>query len=303
MTDLIIGAITKYSYDKIEPWVNSIEKSGFTGKKALIVYDIKADVADKLIEKDFTLFGFSKDHSGNFSYKTDYSIMVERFIHAWYFLKNSEDEIENVIWTDVRDVVFQTNPSEWLKRNMYNIKDKLVVGSENFRYKDEPWGKNNLMLSFGPMLYETIKDNPINCAGVIAGKKQAVIDLFLNVFMLCRGSSPEIPGGGGPDQAALNILLSLDAYKNITKFCTTDDSWVCHAGTSKAAILSGKGAIGEEYMRNPSILNRLKQSMIGNDPVIKDDMVVNALGDPYAILHQYDRVNEWSPIIDKKYRG
>lgn len=303
MTDLIIGAITKYSYDKIEPWVNSIEKSGFTGKKALIVYDIEADVANKLIEKGFALFGFNKDEKGNFSYKTDFSIMVERFVHAWYFLSRLEDDIKNVIWTDVRDVVFQTNPSEWLEKNLFNVKDKIVVGSENFRYEDEPWGRNNLMLSFGPMLYETIKTHPINCAGVIAGEKQTVIDLFLNIFMLCRGSSPEIPGGGGPDQAALNILLSLEPFNSITKFCTTDDSWVCHAGTSKAAILSGKGAIGEEYMRNPSILNKLESSMIGNDPVIKDDMVVNASGEPYAILHQYDRVNTWAPVIDKKYRG
>jgi hypothetical protein len=303
MTDLIIGAVTKYSYDKIEPWVNSIEKSGFTGKKALIVYDMEADVAKKLIDKDFTLFGFNKDSEGNFSYKTDFSIMVERFVHAWYFISKIEDKIDNVIWTDVRDVVFQTNPSEWLKRNMYTVKHRIVVGSENFRYKDEPWGKNNLMLSFGPMLYETIKENAINCAGVIAGEKQAVIDLFLNIFMLCRGSSPEIPGGGGPDQAALNILLSLEPYKSITKFCTTDESWVVHAGTTMPAILCGKGAIGEEYIRNPSSLNSFEKNMIGNDPVLNGDVVVNGFGEPYAILHQYDRVNQWASIIDKKHRG
>lgn len=306
MKDLIIGAITNYRYEQIEPWVNSIEKSGFDGHKALIVYDIDVETANKLVAKGFRLFGFERDAMGNFIYpaKENFSIMVERFIHAWYFISQIEDPIRNVIWTDVRDVIFQKNPTEWFDENFEFVsRRKIIVGSENFKYKDEPWNNNNMKLSFGPLLFDRMKNRPVYCAGVIAGEKDYIVDLFKEVFLMCRGSAPQIPGGGGPDQAALNIILSLKPYENIVEFTSTDDSWVAHLGTSLPAIMSGSGAIGEEYVRNPESLNNFKKSMLDNDPVIIDGVVRNHSGEQYVVVHQYDRVKDWKPIIEKKYRG
>jgi hypothetical protein len=306
MKDLIIGAITKYTYDKIEPWVNSIEKSGFDGHKALIVYDLDVATANKLVAKGFRLFGFERDDVGNFSYPKgeNFSIMVERFAHAWYFISQIEDPIRNVIWTDVKDVVFQRNPSDWFDENLeFGSRRHVLVASENFKYKDEPWNKNNMELSFGPVVYDSMKNKPVYCAGVIAGTKEYVTDLFKEIFLICRGSPSEIPGGGGPDQAALNVLLSQRIYHNVTEFTSTDDDWAAHLGTSMPAILSGSGGIGEAYMRDPSTLNTYKQTMLDNDPVMIDDVVRNHLGKPYVVVHQYDRVKDWYPILDKKYRA
>ena len=36
--------------------------------------------------------------------------------------------------------------------------------------------------------------------------------------MLCNGTQHFIEGGGGPDQAALNVLLNMKSYKDITNF-------------------------------------------------------------------------------------
>ena len=46
MKDIVIGFITGYSFDKIEPWVNSLDRSGFEVTKAMICYNISYDVAD-----------------------------------------------------------------------------------------------------------------------------------------------------------------------------------------------------------------------------------------------------------------
>lgn len=302
MVDVVIGTATNYDYDKIEPWVVSLKRSGFDGKIALVVYNMKKDTVDRLVADGVALFGFQKDDEGNFTYPSDnnFSIMVERFAHIWYFLSKADEEIEHIISTDVKDVIFQKNPSDFF--SAFDRKE-IFVGCENFKYKDEPWGKNNLIQSFGPMLYEKLKDNPIYCAGVIAGKKQAILDLFLNVFLLCRGAPAHVPGGGGPDQAALNILLSLDSYKSITNFCSMEHDFVCHAGTTTHAIKSGKGVIGEEYLRDPSSLYRFNDVMLGKDPIYADDTVYNSYNTPYYIVHQYDRVNEWKDILDRKYRN
>lgn len=305
--DLVLGVVTNYKYEQIEPWIVSLERTGYQGKKALIAYNMDKETIDKVSAKGVEIFGFDRDADDNLIYKAadeNFSIMVERFIHAWYFLKQMED-IDHVVMTDVRDVVFQTDPSEWLETNITFGRRTVAVGAENFRYKDEPWGRNNLKMSFGPMLYEMIKEEPIYCAGVIAGEYHHIRDLFLNVFLLCRGSRPHIPGGGGPDQAALNILLSNRFITTSVMKNDSDDDFVLHAGTSVHAIKSGKGEIGHQYMLDNSKLDIFRESMITKkDPVFEPStgVVKNSRGTPYCIVHQYDRVNEWKDIIDKKYR-
>lgn len=296
--DLIIGAVTDYTYDNIKPWLNSIKKSGFKGEIALMAYNMSLETVNKLTEEGLTyIFGLKNDNEGNIIYdRPNFNICVERFAHMHFFLKNLE-HVDYVIATDVKDVIFQKDPSAWIREVAPD--NKLVVGTENLRYKDEPWGRNNLQLSFGASIYESLKDNPIYCAGVIAGKHKAVVDLFLNIFLLCRGTADSIPGGGGPDQAALNVLLSLDAYKTDTKFLRTTDAFVCHAGTSLHAIASGSGGIGAEFMKDNGVIEDFKENMLDADCIMKDGLVCTAKGVPYCIVHQYDRVTEWKKDMKK----
>lgn len=297
--DIIIGAVTNYNYDDIAPWVNSIKKSGYKGEIGLVAYNMQKDTVDALSKAGVEyLFGFKRDVDGNLSYENkEFNIVLERFVHIWYFLSKVDFEIDNIIATDVKDVVFQTNPSEWLTKQ-----DKqLFVGSENLKYDIEPWNKNNMMLSFGPMIYERMKDNPIYCAGVLAGKRKTMLDFCLNLFLICRGSPAYVSGGGGPDQSAINLLLSMSPYSEVTKFATTNDPFVCHAGTTIAAIKSGSGAIGISYLQDPSVLDKYQKNLIDGEPKLVNDTVCTPDGIPYCIVHQYDRVNEWKSIIQQKY--
>ena len=38
--DLIVGVVDGYNWDQIKYWANSIDKSGFDGHKALVVYNM-----------------------------------------------------------------------------------------------------------------------------------------------------------------------------------------------------------------------------------------------------------------------
>lgn len=304
--DLIIGSITDYSYEQIEPWVNSIERSGFNGVKAIIAYNCKADVVEKLKEKDFTIFAFEQDENGDYVYnanKETFSIVVERFAHMWYFISQIDNDIDYVIATDVKDVVFQTNPSDYLDDMLLSGKTDVIVASENFLYKDEPWNVNNMNYAFGPTVYQKVMNKPIYCAGVIAGRKDAVLDLFLSIFMLCRGTASKTPGGGGPDQAALNVLLSTYAWNNIARYETPETNWCCHLGTTLSAVKSGAGEIGQHYLRDPSTLDKFTRTALYDDVIIdENDVVCNKHNRPYCIIHQYDRVNGLKEKIERKYR-
>lgn len=298
--DLIVGVVDNYKWDQIKYWANSITKSGFDGYKAVIVYNMDVETATKLSNEGFIVIGCNEyDDNEGFIFDTSKrSIMVDRFFNTYNFLNMLEEpqSINRVIITDVRDVVFQNNPSEWLDKHFlphYNV----LVGIENMLYKDEPWGRNNLQRSFGEYFYDKLKDYPIVCAGVIAGKYEDVRDLCLNLWLVCRGMNPFVPGGGGPDQATLNILLDNITYKHTTMFTDPSNGWVVHAGTCMDAIKAGSGGIGQAYLQDPNI----EIPFIHNIQYSVMDDVVYAYDKPLTVVHQWDRVPEWKKLIEKKY--
>ena len=297
--DLIVGVVDKYDWDKIKYWANSIEQSRFDGYKALIVYNMDKATADILTQKQFMLIGCSQyDDTKGFVFEGNTNIMVDRFLHIHHFLSMLDKpmDVNRVIITDVRDVVFQSNPTKWLDEYFLNGFE-LIVGSENLTYKNEPWGKNNIIKAFGEYFYERLKDNPIYCAGVIGGELEGIKDFCLNLWLICRGLSPRVEGGGGPDQAAMNIMLNMELYRYGTYFTSPSQTWVLHAGTSLSAIKAGSGGIGEEYIRNP---NFKIDFLVDLDYDVVDDKVCFD-GNQITILHQWDRVPDWKRLIETKY--
>lgn len=299
--DLIIGVVDNYTWDQIQYWSNSIDKSGFQGHKAIIAYNMDVETVNKLTSKDFMVIGCDVlDPKRGFRYESKGSIMVDRFMHIYQFLDqlDQQNNIDRVIATDVRDVVFQSNPSEWLKAHI-SPHAKIVIGSENLAYRDEPWGSNNLMQTFGSYFYSKLEANPIYCAGVIAGDLKSFKDMCLNVWLLCRALNPHTPGGGGPDQAALNVLLSLDVYKDKSFFLDPTTGWVLHSGTSMPAIEAGSGGIGQAYKENPhmkfNFIKRLDVKFENEEVSVNDKKV--------CIVHQWDRVPTWKEAFEKKFGG
>ncbi len=284
MKDIVVGCITGYDFDKIRPWVNSLDTCGFTGTKAMICYNVSYETTEELVKRGYTILAFKKnDEAKRFEYKDNFSIVVERFYHLWYFLKGLKGQYRNIITTDVKDVVFQTNPSLFLERVIQNGK-KINVACESIRYKDENWGDNNLLKSFGPLIHEHNRENLIYNAGTISGDFDTMIDVFLNIYLLCNGSNPFTEGGGGPDQAALNILLQLEPYKSITNFAMSEDGYAAQLGTT-----------------GPQIQGKYGDKVVEKTPILVDNMVCTSNQQVFSLVHQYDRVPAWKELIEKKY--
>lgn len=289
MKDVVVGAITNYNFNMIETWVNSLDNSGFTGDKVMLCYNIDYDTTEELAKRGYTILAFNKnDEQRRFEYhKDNFNICLERFIHLWYFLNRVKDkeEYRYIITTDVRDVVFQKNPSEWLEENIGD--KKIVASSESIRYKDELWGKNNLAASFGPLIYDMYQNNIIRNAGVLAGDYKTMLDLFLNISLVCGGSPVNVPGGGGPDQAGLNVLLGMAPFKDITRFTDSEEGWAAQLGTTV------------DPWKLPAYCPVLTEA----SPKINDDgKVTTSTGKVFTIVHQYDRIPQWKDIIQNQYK-
>lgn len=304
--DVIIGVVDNYDWDKIKYWANSIKQSGFDGHKVIIAYNMKPDTVKKLTDEGFMTVGCNPyDPEKGFTYNVNGNIMVDRFFHIHNFLNmlGDPDDVDHVIVTDVRDVVFQYNPTTWLQTFLLHGYE-LLVGSENLLYKDEPWNVNNMKVAFGDYFFDVVKNRDIYCAGVIAGRLDAIKDLFLNLWLVCKGLNPHVPGGGGPDQAALNILLTNGVYSYMTRFTNPVDAWVCHAGTTWPAIQAGSGAIGQVYMQdktfnvNDKYIIPAEFELSGNDVYVIDPRRDR---EKICVIHQWDRVPEWKERFEKRF--
>lgn len=296
MKTLVLGMVDNYDYHQIEPWLVSLQRSGYGGDIGLICYNIKKDVLKKLCDKGVKLFCVRFHEVSGDAYYPIKDIMVSRFFNAYKIIESHKD-YDYIVFTDVRDVLFQGNPV----LNPFEYVPDLMVGSENITYELEAWNKNNMLLSFGQDLFEIMKKRIVNCAGVIAGNRQSLSSLFFNLYLICKSLPYHVEGGGGPDQAALNLLLTQYPYDEQVGVYNGDNDWVCHAGTTNHAIFDGvrENHMSYFFKNSPELYEELSHIPGRKSPILKDGLVCNHEGRPYKILHQYDRIESWKDLKEK----
>jgi len=238
------------------------------------------DTVKKISDSGFSIIAFNQDTNGNLTYESSMMVHVERFYHIYQLLK--DNEYRYVITTDVKDVVFQRNPSKWLEENLPEGVEDLVFSSESMKYKDEPWGNQNLLETFGPQIYEDFKNHTIFNVGVLAGHGFAMKDLCMNIFASCVHRPIKIC-----DQSTFNFLISQHPYLSTSMYTKSEDGWACQLGTTA----------------DPSKIEQFRPFLLEPSPKLDGDKVVTSEGVEYTIVHQYDRVPEWKKIIEEKYNG
>jgi hypothetical protein len=298
--DLIIGAVSNYDWDKIKYWINSIKKSGYSGDIAIVGTNLKRETLEKLAENnvDLLLYG-KKNENGDYEAPNNGAPHVERFFYLWNYLKNTKEDYHFVITTDVRDVIFQRDPTEVLKNLIHpGINNNIVVSSEGMRYKDEPWNSRNINEAFGPFFHAHMKDELIYNVGVIAGLAPYVKDMMLMIFQMSINRPIPIV-----DQAVFNFLIQHEPYKETTAFTDNNHAWAAQLGTTYEAVKSGSGDIGLNFGSDPSKLMIYQMQYVDEQPKLNDEgLVVNDSYEPFAIVHQYDRTKDWYDKIVARYQ-
>jgi len=267
MKDCIIGGCYNYNYDQIKYWINSINRSGFNGDKVLVLFDSSDELSQRVEQEGFIVIRAAQDPS--------IAPHVMRFVSIYDYL--SKNDYRFVVTTDVRDVVFQYNPINWIINNFDG--HKLVCGSECLRYKDEPWGNQNLYETFGPYVYERFKNEVIYNVGILGGKGSYVRDLCLNIAINSINRPIKIC-----DQAVFNFIINNEVYSKQMYFARLGDKWAAQLGT-----LNDTNKIhhfGPLLLEQPPTFDG-KNVIVDNTPV--------------CIAHQYDRT-PWKQAIEEIYK-
>jgi len=259
----IVGCITKYGVEQIRPFIESIEQSGFKGDKLMLVYEITQDTIDYLKNKGWLLIQSEPQQH----------IILQRFRDMYQVLHQYETDV--VIWVDVKDIIFQKDPTEWLNKWM---RRDILAFSESLKFGDEAWARLNAGTSF-PMEWEWLQNKEIHCAGTIVGKRDAIRDLFIDIYRWSlTTSNPEQLA----DQAAYNILIHLHQFKDKVQFVKQQEGF--------AAQLHLKLKKGDTLPYTEIL------------PNIDGIEVKNEKGELYTLVHQYDRNEELKKLIENKYK-
>lgn len=285
--DVVVGCISRYQFRSIAAWANSLESCGFRGRRVVIHLDVDARTVSELERRGYETYNASILHSvPNSALKKPVDpseISVNRFYYIWHFLSRWKAGLRPpryLIATDVRDVIFQRNPSIWLEQNL--DEKRFVVGCESIRFEDEPWGAKTFQDSYGPDIWRAHQRNLIYNAGIIAGQFHNMIDLCLQIYLMSPGHRVHYS-----DQMALNVLLASRLYNEVTYFASLDESWACHVGS----------------LANPDVLKKADANLPYPRPVFDGSVVRTIHGDVFTFVHQYDRVAEWANQLANRYSG
>jgi len=178
-------------------YVESLKDCGYDGDKVMICYNIPKETIDYLTDKGWECYGAELQGHPH----------MRRLIDMWWFLQNDEREWNHIITTDVRDIVWQTNPSDWLR---LTNKNKIICASECVTYENEPWGHKNIHEGYGPMFWDWIKPNTIGNVGVIAGKHKSVKDLLMLNWLVSQSGDVR----HFTDQSSFNFVIHNELIKD-----------------------------------------------------------------------------------------
>jgi hypothetical protein len=261
--NLIIGGFTNYGINQLKPWVISAKEVAGDNDVVLVYGNATDETLDWLVEQNVVIVPMLQSQN--------IPIHVLRFLSIYEYLNKHWQFYDYVVTTDVKDVYFQADPFKFL------VDRKLVIASEGLKYKDEPWGNENLFQAYGPYVYEKFKDNEIFNVGTFGGKSEYVKDMVFHIFT--NGINRPIPIC---DQAVFNVLLNTQPFKDIA---TKTIQWAAELGT----------------IMDPSKIEQFKPNLLCDEPIWEDGKLKYSDGLVFPIVHQYDRVPVLKKFVQEKY--
>ncbi len=203
----------------------------------------------------------------------DGQIFRDRHLAYWEFLNKNRNKFDNVVLTDCRDVVFQSDPFAWYKNfNLTNLHERQIVFScegfarstSNFATLEHIEFQRDV-----PLPYMKSDDWIVCNAGVYMGNVDFLIQFELMFFFTCMKSI-----GRCTDQASLNYMLQYLSHQNEYEIISPKTPF----------CLTGEG---------------VKQGAV---PFFDDNGVAKTQKcEIYSIVHQWDRIAKFSDSVLEMY--
>lgn len=249
--NLILAAAIGYNFQQIELFIKSLRKYFFDE----ICFVIGEN--DIELEKKLKIYN-CKIIKTNINKK---KIQFKRYEFFLNYINNKE--FNNILLCDARDIYFQENPFK------YNFTGSINFFLEDYKIGNCPYNSNWIIKTYGRSELEKISNKTILCSGTVLGKFERVqeylklmtthIEKFkykknFKYFVTLRTD----PEGRGCDQGHANYIVHKEIIKNIKFYSNSEGPF--------ATVF---------------YLKKIRFN--------KDSKLINELGDPYLLVHQYDK--------------
>jgi hypothetical protein len=200
-----------------------------------------------------------------------YDIQLKRYKYFLKILEENKNIYNQVLFCDCRDIYFQSDPFDY----KYN-------GSINFFLEDILFSQCSinsqwLIKTFGKNIYEEFKNNIVCCGGTIL----AALDDMIKWLRLMDNLILKYPF-----KKRLKYLLTFRRDKNGRGCDQAHGNFIVYKKYFKDSCLysNHEGPIATVYY-----LKKIKFN--------GESQLINELGKPYLIVHQYDK--RWSEFSEK----
>lgn len=269
--NLVLGTAIGLSPDQVINFAKSFREFNSEDDVYLIVNTLTDNNLISTLEK-------YKINSLSLSFNTTQSVKFNMNIFRFYkyldFLYENKGVYENILLTDVTDVVFQDNPFSTKHPKQF------IIFSEEFdgeKIKNNPFNSRWVSITFGKEELEKIGNQNIICAGTTIGSYSNIL-IYLKSMVLIMSERIEINPSistEGIDQGVHNYIAREinSAFKNMS---------INPVGDFIATI-------GITCQKDPEAIS------------IKNDYIeVN--GKKPSIVHQYNRSEELNNFYGTKYK-
>lgn len=211
MKNAILGTIANYHFNDIAPFALSLKNTGYTGELILFYRNVDQTTLEQLTSLGVTLIPFTDE----FPYVTNPNwtqrgvvpavfnrklhVFSMRYIPYYLYLINCQETYDQLMLTDVRDVVFQKDPFA------FPIDGQLCsfLEAENWPIEKSNFNGDEIRLGYGLEAYNQVKQELISCCGTTIEPASLIIKYLEQMISL-------ILAGDGSlvlDQGTHNYIL------------------------------------------------------------------------------------------------
>jgi len=316
--DLILGVLgTQWERTRpggLESYIESIKRSGFTGRKVMLNWDIHPTTRLALSNAGFELVNLPNPSDPFFT---------ARMRVCWEYLRDHHEEFRYIFWLDVKDLVLQSNPSIWMEENIGDA--KLIASTECVPIQCEETNKLWAQSILGEDKYQEIKNEEVINGGTWAGTSEVMTEVFHQVSLGCSAYT----GGFPPCQININYVMRQSPFKEILRIPRWSESFAAclHPMWSPWRVPCSQflrdippvfspitGLLHPGIGHNPANQSVEFNPVWGRSrplqfvsaslgPLSGVECVPSPNNQPFCIVHGYDRDWDMKEIFEYKYRN
>ena len=199
-----------------------------------------------------------------------YDVQLKRYKYFLEILKKNNN-YNKVFFCDCRDIYFQSNPFE------YEYKGGINFFLEDIKINKCKYSKIWINKTFGQKVYRELSNKTICCGGTVLGTYDNMIK-WLNLMDMLISKYPY--------KKRLKYLLTFRRDKGGRGCDQAHGIYIAHKNYFKDSFLysNKEGPIATAFYLKQIKFNEKSQ-------------LINDLGVPYSVVHQYDK--RWSEFSEK----